>query len=260
MTLWPFSVCRFHMSEFVIEPTREKGEPQLPESGILVLNPTEARYAAEIAARQQGRKHFLFHSQLYEIDGRDGTNAFFVAGPAVGAPMAVLTLEKLIALGAGRIIVYGWCGSLTASLRISDILLPTWAVSEEGTTPHYPVTGKAESSTKMRLLLREALQEKGYSTAEGPMWTTDAPYREAKETVEKYSGQGILGVDMEYSALCTVAAFRQIEMAAAMLVSDELFHSEWQPGFKRKDFKKRSKTVLETLISCCQTMSSQNVL
>jgi len=249
------------MSDFVIEPTREKGEPELPECGLLVLNPTEARYAGEIAARQQGRKHFLFNSQLYLIDA-DGSdrNPCFVAGPAVGAPMAVLTLEKLIALGARRIIVYGWCGSLAASLRVGDILFPTWAVSEEGTSPHYPVADRPESPEKLRILLQEVLQEKGYKAAEGPIWTTDAPYREARETVKKYGGQGVLGVDMEYSALCTVAAFRHIDLAAVMLVSDELYHGEWQPGFTRKEFKKRSEAVLETLTACCQTMFGHDTL
>ena len=38
--------------------------------------------------------------------------------------MAVMALEKLIALGAKNIIVCGWCGSLSQKLKIGDILLP----------------------------------------------------------------------------------------------------------------------------------------
>ena len=65
------------MSECVIEPLREKGEPELPENGLLVINPVEARYAGQFAERQQGRRHFLFNSQLYVVDGKDKKNSFF---------------------------------------------------------------------------------------------------------------------------------------------------------------------------------------
>ena len=75
--------------------------------------------------------------------------------------MAVLTLEKLVALGARALIVYGWCGSLNASLRIGDVLLPTWAVSDEGTSAHYPVEGRAESHGPSRTLLAEGLARQG---------------------------------------------------------------------------------------------------
>ena len=242
------------MSECVIEPLREKGEPELPENGLLVINPVEARYVARFAERQQGRRHFLFNSQLYCIDGQGKKNPFFVAGPAVGAPMAVLTLEKLIALGAKRLIVYSWCGSLTPALQVGDILLPTWAVSEEGTSSHYPVQERPESAASLRTLLLKSLQHKGQKILEGAIWTTDAPYRETREKVEKYGTQGVLGVDMEFSALCTVAAFRNIDMAAVMLVSDELYHKEWRPGFRQKEFKRTSKAVLESLMACCQTL------
>ena len=243
------------MSECVIEPLREKGEPELPENGLLVINPVEARYAGQFAERQQGRRHFLFNSQLYVVDGKDKKNSFFIAGPAVGAPMAVLALEKLIALGAKRLIVFSWCGSLTPGLQVGDILLPTWAVSEEGTSPHYPVQERPESAASLRIFLQNTLQNKGQKISDGAIWTTDAPYRETKEKIEQYGSQGVLGVDMEFSALCTVAAFRSIDLAAVMLVSDELYHTEWRPGFRDKKFKRTSKTVLESLAACCQSLA-----
>ena len=52
------------------------------------------------------------------------SQGYFIAGPAIGAPMAVMTMEKLIALGARRIFLFGWCGSMRDSLGIGDLLLP----------------------------------------------------------------------------------------------------------------------------------------
>lgn len=220
----------------------------LPVTGLLVLNAGEAGYGMQLARLKQGRQHFLYNSKLYVIN--NAGKSFFIAGPAVGSPMAVMVLEKLIALGAKRLIVYGWCGSLSDKLHIGDILLPTWALSEEGTSVHYPLAEKAVSSKKMRDFLLSRLNKTANKIVEAPIWTTDAPYRETREKVYRYGSQGILGVDMEYGALCTVALFRGVEMAAVMLVSDELAPDVWRPGFKSKSFKKDSQKILNNLMNC----------
>lgn len=241
------------MSDAIINPSRDKNESLLPEQGLLVVNVSEAKYAAQLALDQNAKRQFLFNSNLFQVDG-EGGNPFFMAGPAVGAPMAVLTLEKLIALGVKRFILYGWCGSLSNKLQVGDILLPTWAISEEGTSSHYPVQGKLESSESMRKYLLNGLQKIGRKVVEAPIWTTDAPYRETRDKVDKYASQGVMAVDMEFAALCTVAAFRKIEMAAVMLVSDELWHENWQPGFHNKSFKKDSRNLVQFLVECCQAI------
>ena len=165
--------------------------------------------------------------------------------------MAVLTLEKLIALGAHRIVVYGWCGSFSNTLRIGDVLLPTWAKSSEGTSVHYPLNFRPESSTHTRQALNENLAAQGLTVLSGPIWTTDSPYRESITQVKQLREQNILGVDMEYAALVAVAAFRKIELAAVLLVSDELWSGKWNPEFRTKGFKKKSRDVLDYLVDFC---------
>jgi uridine phosphorylase len=240
------------MSDVIVSPGRESGEPRLSDIGLLYINPGEASQAVSLAMERRGTRHFLFNSNLFQVPAAEQARSFFVAGPAVGAPMAVLTLEKLVALGAKRIIVYGWCGSLTETVRTGDILLPTWALSEEGTSDHYPVQGRPESSPTLRLALDAHLQELNFVPISGPVWTTDAPYRETRIKVRAYARQSLLGVDMEFAALCTVAAFRGVDMAAVLLVSDELWHRPWQPGFRDKRFKQRSRLVLENLFDFCR--------
>lgn len=208
---------------------------------------------AQLASDLNGQQHFLYNSKLFQVEG-EKENSFFMAGPAVGAPMAVLSLEKLVALGAKRIVTYGWCGSLSNKLKVGDILLPTWAMSEEGTSSHYPVEGRPESSKPMRKFLLTALQGEDRKVVEAPIWTTDAPYRETRNKVDKYGSQGVMGVDMEFAALCTVAAFRKVEMVAVMLVSDELWHEKWQPGFHNKSFTKDSRNLVQFLAGCCRSM------
>jgi purine-nucleoside phosphorylase len=240
----------------IINPGREKGETLLPPAGMLLVNPAEAEAGLSLAKSRNGMQHFLFNSRLALIPAEPPAGSFFIAGPAVGAPMAVLTLEKLIALGAKRIIVYGWCGSLCETLRIGDVLLPTWALSEEGTSAHYPVNRRPESHPSVRQFLVDGLTAYGLDVRSGPVWTTDAPYRESMEQVKRLGQEGVLGVDMEFAALIAAAAFRKVELAAVMLVSDELWSGRWNPGFRTKDFKKKSSNILHFLADSCSGLST----
>lgn len=232
----------------LINPRREKGEPELPAVGILCINPGEARYLTEQAARQGSSRHFLFNSNLHIIPPSSSVTSVFIAGPAIGAPMAVMSLEKIIALGAKKVIVFGWCGSLAPKLATGDIFLPTSGVSDEGTSGHYPVTGRVTSSEILRHSLATFLQESGFASQEGVIWTTDAPYRETRAKVAAYAAKSILAVDMEFNALATVAAYRDIELAAVFMVSDELWRPEWRPGFKNKQFMAKNRQVLNCLL------------
>ncbi len=231
----------------VINPERGRGEPILPEVGVLAVNPTEAPVLAAHAKETGMQRSFLFHSNLYYSE------QLFIAGPAVGAPVAVMCLEKLIALGAKKVILYGWCGSLQEELRALDVLLPTEALSEEGTSAHYmdeqvPVA----ASPALHKELGEILATADFSYQSGKIWTTDAPYRETRTKIAEYAAQGIFGVDMECSALCAVAAFRGVELAAVMLVSDEVWRQPWQPQFSRKAFKRKSRNLLNLIVTRCE--------
>ena len=235
----------------IINPRREKGDPKLPAPGLLLINPTEAATGLRLAKSRKGSEAFLFNSRLMLIPAASAAGSFFMAGPAVGAPMAVLTLEKLIALGARQIIVYGWCGSLNETLAIGDILLPTWGVSDEGTSGHYLSNAPPESHAHTRQLLAEVLKSQEFTVQAGPIWSTDAPYRESLEQVKLLGKNGVLGVDMEFTALVTAAAFRKVKLTAVLLVSDELWSGKWKPGFRNKNFKKKSRDILHLLADFC---------
>ncbi len=166
--------------------------------------------------------------------------------------MAVLCLEKLIACGAGTLIVMGWCGALQNSLRTGDMVLPTWARSTEGTSSHYPLNQRATTDEGLRQKLASFLQGRFPPPSVGPLWSTDAPYRERRDLIQKFQTEGLLAVDMEFAAVNTVAAFRGIRLAAVMLVSDLLYGQEWHPAFHTKPFKRRSRELVELLFDFCR--------
>jgi purine-nucleoside phosphorylase len=165
--------------------------------------------------------------------------------------MAAICLEKIIAMGATQIILYGWCGSLTPSLRIGDLFMPTSSLSEEGTSVHYQHI-VAEGDDSLHISLLDVLTTNAVIPKQGAIWTTDAVYRETRDKVAKYASQGIAAVDMEYTALKAVAGFRHVNFAAVMLVSDELYHQEWSPRFVQKSFRSDSKRILDRLCTLIQ--------
>lgn len=230
----------------LINPKREKGEPLLSGPVLFYLNPGEASRAGHLAKQLGGKRQFMFNSNLWGVSGDNGP--FYVCGPAVGAPMAVLVLEKLIALGGKQVIVCGTCGSLSNDLAIGDVLLPDGALNEEGTSQHYPLAERPAVPRSLGDLLSNFLKSAGIPWCTGPLWTTDAPYRETIDKVRKYQKSGLLGVDMEFSALLTVAAYRRIELAAVMVISDQVRNEHWQSGFQDSVFKKRMRLVSLGLI------------
>ncbi|MGV1100953.1 nucleoside phosphorylase [Thiovibrio sp. JS02] len=232
------------MSDVVISPARGRNDPLLPGLGLLLVNPAEAAAARESLC-PNWQRHFLFNSNLYVSQAKE----MFWAGPCVGAPMAVLCLEKLIALGARRIISLGWCGALSSQLQVGDLVLPARAVSDEGTSGHYPVDGSVAPSPLVLASLRGALALRREKFLEGPVWTTDAPYRETREKVARLQREGVVAVEMECAALLQVAAFRRIDLAAVLLVSDLLWKEPWQPAFQGKNLRKRSRQLLAALFA-----------
>lgn len=231
--------------ECLINPTRERGEEEISGTVLLCPNPGEALSLGRLAKEQGWARRGLYNSQLW---CRPAAGAA-LGGPAVGAPMAVMTLEKLIALGGRRFVVFGSCGALAPGLGVGDVFLPTWAVSQEGTSGHYPLSTPPQPPALLHEALTALLRREGMVPQSGGVWTTDAPYRERRVTIRQYQAQGVAAVDMEFSALLQVAAFRQVELAAVMVVSDLLGGEVWRPGFRSRPFKVAINAVGQALFA-----------
>ena len=231
--------------DIVIEPQRGRREQELPPSGVLFVNPQDAALAHDLLQEEGGHRRFLFNSRLTVSQ----QGSCFVAGPAVGAPMAVMALEKLIVLGARRIVLFGWCGTLVQELAVGDCLVAGRALSGEGTSAYYSTDPEPEPSARLCELLRQTMGE-SLPCRSGRLWSTDAPYREGRPLLQELRAEHeIVAVDMEYSALCSVASFRGVELAGLFLISDELWQQEWSPGFARPEFRRRQRQVVEQLLA-----------
>ena len=181
-----------------------------------------------------------------------------VAGPFMGAPYGAMLLESLIARGAKKILVVGWCGAVTDELTVGDIVLPSSAIVDEGTSRNYKDLDNAlpVSVPDLKLLeqLSEHLTSSGIAHEKAGIWTTDAIYRETQKKVEYFRSLGASAVEMECSALFSVAEYRKVSLAALLVVSDSVASRVWDPGFRNKTFKQARKTACEAIMGFLEVL------
>ena len=141
-------------------------------------------------------------------------------------------------------------------LAVGDLVVPTAAVIDEGTSPHYAagVSAVCPSEPLMRQVA-EACAAEGVSARPGTVWTTDAVFRETRDEVARHQRDGVLAVEMECSALFTVAGFRGIDVAALLVVSDDLSSLTWRPGFKDPRFIRGREVACNVIGKLCSTLA-----
>lgn len=148
--------------------------------------------------------------------------------PGVGAPLAAGFLEEAIALGARKVVACGGCGTLSPEVGAGDIVIPTAAVRDEGTSFHYmPPSREVEADPDGVAAAVDLLRRRDVPFVAGKVWTTDALYRETRGRVDRRRQEGCLVVDMEASAFFAVARFRQIRFAQLLYGGDDLSGEEW---------------------------------
>jgi len=168
----------------------------------------------------------------------------------IGAPAAVMTLEELIACGVRIIFEVGMAGGLQSFLKPGDILVVTKAVRDEGTSYHYlPPEIRVESSERLREKLIRHLKQKNIRRFVGPVWSTDGVYRETRAKFRKFRDRGVSAVNMETSAIFSLAKYRAVEAASAQVISDILEETGWLQAFEHESVQMNMKKLLEAVIT-----------
>lgn len=231
--------------DVIIEPRRGKKEKLLPESAVMLVNPAESEYAFRHFEPYGGESRTLYQSRILV----DKIGRLCLAGPALGAAAAVLVLEKLIVLGVKKIWLLSCCGVLDPAFSIGDFLLARRGVSGEGVSKYYSDQVVTTPGSEASRELGDFVKYCDLKVGDGVIWSTDAPYRERRsELVRLQEAHGVNGVDMEFSALCTVAKFRGVSLGGLFVVSDMLWTRNWKPGFGGSGFKKSNEELINKII------------
>lgn len=173
-------------------------------------------------------------------------NIGFMKFNGIGAPYAATFMEELIACGARKFINMGIAGGLFET----GVFICNKAIRDEGTSHHYlPDSIFAYPDEELTKRLARSLDKNSISYKIGPTWTIDAPYRETKREISHYKESGIKTVEMETSALFSVAKVRKVKIAAVFAVSD-ILGKKWDPQFHKITLKKILNKLVDACIDC----------
>lgn len=198
-----------------------------PEAALLVYQPDLSKHL--VGAKRPPDVHLFAPVHVVE---REGGRIAVASGFGVGAPVAALVLEHLIAWGVQRFLSIGTAGGLQPGAATGDIVVCAGAIRDDGVSHHYaPADAPALPSAGLTARLAGELEARGISHRTGTTWTVDAPYRETVAEARHYQAQGVLTVEMEAAAVFTVGASRGVDVAAAFAVSDSLAEARWNPSF-----------------------------
>jgi len=110
-----------------------------------------------------------------------------------------------------------------------------------------PPNFEAKPSNNLLKKIEQLLSKTGISYKEGGVWTTDAPFKETMSKVLAHQRKGILAVEMECSALFCLSAYRKIDSAALLIITDTLWEGIWKPAFKDQKVVDAEKKISEIL-------------
>lgn len=179
----------------------------------------------------------------------------------VGASVNAMRLDYLFTWGVKRCISIGFAGGLQKGLSIGDIIVCDKAIRDEGTSHHYiPAAKYAYPSEEFTNILCQTLAENKIPYHKGASWTTDAFFRQTKEEIQQCQKENVMTVEMEASALFTVASLHGAEIISFFTVSDTLGDLEWKPDFKNVKAQEGLDTLLNVALKVASKEKKTNVV
>lgn len=176
-----------------------------------------------------------------------------VINSRVGSPLASDCTYYLRFTPCRSIVYTGLIGSLQLSIRVGDVIVPTAALRGEGASKYfideaYPAVADFGLLQSVSSTLKEVYADHDIKIHFGPIYTTDSFAAETKEFLKIWGSRNLLGIEMETSAIYTIAHLHGIKAASVQIVSDSplIKKSFFDPP--SEDDKERRKTSTELLM------------
>lgn len=191
------------------EARRQKNIPAGSIPSICALDPDGdmVRYLRATGRACRNPHWACYHTDLYDFE-HNGVR-FGMVDCAVGASFAVLIAEEMFASGCQLLISITSAGQITPKAEPPYFVLIERALRDEGTSYHYlPPSDYVGIAPRLLDSLEGAFVDFPVPVHRGPVWTTDAPFRETEAAIQQARQAGILAVEMEAAALYAFAQAR----------------------------------------------------
>lgn len=224
---------------------------EIAETILLPGDPLRAKYIAET---------YLEDITCYnEVRGMLGFTGKYkgkrisVQGTGMGIPTTSIYVNELInEYGVKNLFRVGTCGAMQKDVHVRDVVLAQATCTDSSMNRHV-FGGYDYSPIASFSLLKNAYDNavaKGMNVHVGNIFTSDMFYRDDKSVVQKLMDYGVLAVEMETTALYTLAAKYSVNALTILTVSDHLLTGEETTSQERQTtFNDMMEVALETAIS-----------
>jgi uridine phosphorylase len=179
-----------------------------------------------------------------------------VTSTGIGCPSAAICLEELVRIGADTFIRVGTAGSLQRQVGLGDLVIPTGAIREEGTTRQYiPLSYPAVPDLDVTVALRDAALKLGHKCHTGICHCKDAfyiegeleiPMKEYNEMLWKcWQRANVMATSMEDAALFVVSSIRKVRAAEVLAIIGLTWDDA--PIIKKVGVEEAIKTAIEAI-------------
>ncbi|WP_017378655.1 purine-nucleoside phosphorylase [Paenisporosarcina sp. TG-14] len=225
----------------------KKGD--IADTILLPGDPLRAKYIAETFLED-----VVQYNEVRNMFGFTGTykgKRISVQGTGMGVPSISIYITELMAeYDVQKLIRVGTCGSIHKDVKVRDVILAQTA-STDSKMNEIIFNGINFAPTADFDLLLKAYNagiEKGLNLKVGNVFTEDVFYNEHAEH-EKWAQYGILALEMESSALYTLAAKFGRQALSILTVSDHLLTGEVTTSEERQlTFNEMIEVALEAAI------------
>lgn len=223
----------------------------IAENILLPGDPLRAKYIAETFLED-----VTCYNNVRGMLGFTGTykgKPVSVQGTGMGIPSISIYVNELIReYGVKNLIRVGTCGAIQKDVKVRDVILAMTTCTDSNINraafPGFDFAPCADFPLLQKAY--HAGMEKGIDIRVGNVLTADVFYRDSMEMVEKLGNYGVLAVEMETTALYTLAAKYGAHALTVLTVSDHIFTGEETTAEERQTtFNDMIIMALEALIA-----------
>jgi purine-nucleoside phosphorylase len=175
---------------------------------------------------------------MYGFTGTWQGNRVSVQGSGMGLPSISIYLNELFAeYDVQTVVRVGSCGAMTRELRLRDLVLASGACTDSSMNRHR-FEGLDYAPVADFELLRRAVDAASETTATakvGLVYSSDSFYHPRPELGSRLAEYGVLAVEMEASALYTLAAKYRRRALVICTVSDHVLTGEQTTPLERQE-------------------------
>ncbi len=192
-----------------------------------VLLPGDPDRVLRIAQHLEAVREVMFHREYRTVTGIYRGIPVSAVSTGIGCPSTAIAVEELANIGVTHFIRVGSTGALQADVETGDIVINTATMRKDGTTRFYVDDGFPAVAdhflTHALIESARALQpERKFRLHIGLNASSDAFYGETPAVVARLSEHRLLNVEMESSAIFTIAHLRGLKAGMVCGVSGNL--------------------------------------